>query len=327
MHDLAIIIVAIPGQAHWLRPCLTTVYEHAGTLSMDVVVADNESPDARELVEREFPEARVVSCENRGFSHANNRALMTCDARYVLFLNPDTEIIEGGFAELVELLDARPDVGLVGARQLTPEGTVYPTIRRFPTALRTLSEAFASERLPGRQSWLAGRGFGWLGERELRPEAYTRETSCDWTVGAFMLARREALEGAGFLDERFFLYADEPDLCFRIKRAGWDVVHLPQMAIVHHAGKAGVDSRIEAQIAFARLLYARKYFSRPRFAAYILVLLIHYALRSMLGGFDRAAASEKRTASRRAFRTLVRLEEPPFGPPPKTAVALRRAPD
>ena len=119
MHDLAVIIVST-NEAKWLTPCLSTVFGRAGDLELDVVIADNESTDGTaELVAREFPAARVVPTVNRGFSYANNRALMTCDARYVLFLNPDTEIVDGTFEELVAALDARPEVGLAGVRHLT----------------------------------------------------------------------------------------------------------------------------------------------------------------------------------------------------------------
>ena len=95
--DLAVVIVST-NEANWLEPCLRTIFEHAGDARLDVVVVDNESTDGtRELVETGFPQARVVSSENRGFGHANNRGVMTCTARYVLFLNPDTQIVEGDF--------------------------------------------------------------------------------------------------------------------------------------------------------------------------------------------------------------------------------------
>ena len=218
MDDLAIIIVST-NEAHWLRPCLRTIIDGAGDISLDVVVADNQSSDGtRALVEQEFPAFRVVTCENRGFAHANNRGLMTCNARYVLFLNPDTEILEGTFEELVRALDERPGVGLVGVRQVTADGELFPTIRRFPNALRAFGEAFGSER------W--GHGATWLGERELRMERYEEEVECDWTSGSFMLARREALESAGFMDERSFIYSEEPDLCLRMRKAGWQIRHL-----------------------------------------------------------------------------------------------------
>ncbi len=260
MHDLAVIIVST-SEATWLRPCLGTLLEHLGELRADIVVVDNDSHDeTRALVAGEFPMARVVSSRNHGFSHANNRALMTCNARYVLFLNPDTEVLEGQFSDLVEAMDERPTVGLIGVRQVTPDGRLDRTIRYFPNALRALGAALAADRLPRRPRW--------LGERELDPQAYDRETACDWTSGSFMLARREAIESAGYLDERYFMYSDETDLCRRIKTAGWGVRHLPSMTILHHDGKAGVKPNIVSLGAWTRQAYARKYFSPVHRGAY-----------------------------------------------------------
>lgn len=314
MHDLAIIVVST-NEAHWLRPCLSSVFEHAGDVALDVVVADNESTDeTREVVEREFPAARVVACQNRGFSHANNRGWLTCDARYALFLNPDTEILDGTFEELVATMDARTDLGLTGVKQVTADGTLFPTIRRFPNALRMLGEALGSERLPFRASW--------LGERELDLSVYEREVECDWTSGSFMLARREALEGAGLLDERSFIYGEEPDLCLRMRKAGWKIVHLPSMTILHHAGKAGVSPRMEAQNAVAKLHYARKHFGRSHRLVFAGTLALRYALR--VGAPGRGEdARQRRAAAVRSLKTMVRLEPPPFGDPPPTAVAAQ----
>src|SRR5262245_19858103 len=157
MHDLAVIVVST-NEAKWLRPCLASVFAHRGECSMDVVVADNSSTDGTaELVAEEFPDARVVQCVNRGFAHANNRGLMTTNARYVLFLNPDTEVKEGTFGALVRYLDEHADVGLAGVIQLTPEGEIYPTIRYFPNAVRALGRALGSERLPLRTTLLRER--------------------------------------------------------------------------------------------------------------------------------------------------------------------------
>ena len=315
MDDLAIIIVST-NEAKWLRPCLTSIYAHAGSIQLDVVVADNESTDGtRELVEAEFPAARVVTCENKGFAHANNRGAMTADARYVLFLNPDTEILEGTFAELVQALDDRPSVGLVGVKQRTTDGSLFPTVRRFPNAFRALGEGIWPERFPLRRP-------AWLGERELRMELYEQELECDWTSGSFMFTRREALESAGLMDERSFIYSEEPDLCQRMRQAGWAIRHLPTMTILHHAGKAGVSERMLAQDAFSRRLYAEKFFSRGHRAAYFAALSLSYVLRGVTGGRSDFGA-QRRAANRRALRVLLGREESPFGPPPGQAVAPR----
>ena len=187
---LSVIIVSA-NSAGWLRPCLTTVFERAGDVELDVVVvAAGCTDETVPLVEREFPEARTISCANRGFAYANNQALRTVNADWVLLLNPDTEILESSFADLIDRLDSRPTVGLVGVRQLTADGQVFPTIRRFPNAMRSLFEALGSERFPIRTSW--------LGERELDLRVYERDVACDWTSGSFMLIRWEALQSAGF---------------------------------------------------------------------------------------------------------------------------------
>ena len=314
MHDLAIIVVST-NEAHWLRPCLSTVFEHAGDIELDVVVGNNRSTDGtRELVENEFPGARVVTCENHGFAHANNRAWMTTNARYTLFLNPDTEIIEGTFEELVRAMDERPRVGLAGVKQLTPDGELFPTIRRFPSPLRSLGEALLSERWP--------RRFAWAGERELDLSLYEGETVIDWTSGSFMLVRTEALYSAGLMDERSFVYGEEPDLCLRIKNAGWEVRHFPFMTIVHHAGKAGISARIEAQNAFARRHHATKHFSGPKRMAFIAANALRYGLRAASPSRNGVGA-ERRAASVAALKTLIGVSQPPYEPVPPTAVRER----
>jgi GT2 family glycosyltransferase len=230
----------------------------------------------------------------------------------VVFLNPDTEVVDGTFGELVRIMDARPEIGLAGVRQVTADGVLWPTIRRFPTAGRAFGEALASERWPRRGAW--------AGERETDLSRYDGEVECDWTSGSFMLVRRDALLAAGLLDERFFIYAEEPDLCRRIKRAGWEVRHLPAMTIVHHAGKGGVRPRMLAQDAYARRQYAAKHFAAPHRTAYLSAVAVRHALRAVVPG--RARAPE-RAAARLALRTLVGAARPPFGAPPDTAIARR----
>jgi GT2 family glycosyltransferase len=303
VHDLAIITVST-NEAQWIRPCLSTVFDHMGDISADVVVVDNDSRDGTaDLVASEFPAARTVWSANHGFGHANNRALATCDARYVLFLNPDTEILEGTFAELVRLMDERPTVGLVGCRQITGDGRLDTTIRWFPSAPRALGDALRAERLPGRPRW--------LGERETDAGAYEREFACDWTSGSFMLARREALASAGWFDERFFMYCDETDLCRRIRTAGWAIRHLPQMTILHHDGKAGVKPHIESLGAVTRVMYARKHLSPAHRGLYAGAVMLRHVLRAVHAGSGELGR-QKRAASRAALATMLGRRPVPF---------------
>lgn len=313
MHDLAVIVVST-NDAGWLRPCLATVYEHAGEIDLDVIVVDNESTDGTaELIASEFPQARVVRCRNRGFGHANNRGVLACDARHVLFLNPDTEIREGCLAELVRLLDMRREIGMLSVKQVTPEGTVYPTIRRYPNALRALGECIGSERVP--------KLLGWLGPRVLDRDLYEHEVECDWLTGAFMIVRAEALLGAGLFDERFFMSSEEVDLARRITGSGWKVVHVPSMTILHHVhmGKP-LSDRMEAQYAFARRQYAEKHFSPLHRATFVSLVGARHRLR-ILSGRLPGNSRFRPEADAWALRVLAGSAPPPFGTPPDAAVA------
>lgn len=310
-HDIADLAVAIVSynDARWLTPCLSSILEHAGDARLEVVLVDNGSDGAHELVASTFPDVRAITAENHGFGSGNNVALMTSSARYVLFLNPDTQIVDGNLGDLVHQMDDDREVGLIGVRQLTADGTLWPTIRYFPGFTRALGDALASERWPRR-----GR---WAGERELDPKLYERETDCDWTSGSFMLARREALLSAGLFDERFFIYSEEPDLCLRMRKAGWKTRHLPSMTIIHHAGKAGIQPRMIAQEVFTRRQYALKHFTRTHRVAYLAAIGSNHALRAARGGPGHRV---DRRAARLALRTLVGLADPPYRTPPATAL-------
>lgn len=298
MHDVCVIIVSHNGK-RWLDAALGSLFAGAGDLDLDVVVVDNGSDGSAAYVEEFFPRARTTTCPNRGFGAANNRALETADARYVLFLNPDTEFLNGSLEDLVAALDHRPHIGLAGVRQVTGEGDLAPSMRRFPSTLNMLAEALAIERVP------VLRRF--LGERILAPAAYDRESRCDWTSGSFMLARSEALRDTGGFDERFFLFSEETDLCRRLRQAGWRIVHLPSVTIRHYESERSATPRMEAQAAYARLQFARKYFSRV--SPYRWAMVLRYALRV------------RREAARAALETVLEDEPPLAAPAPASAQA------
>jgi GT2 family glycosyltransferase len=301
VHDVCVIIVSHNGK-RWLDGALSSLFAGADGVDLDVVVVDNGTDDAAAYVEERFPAARTLRCENRGFGHANNRGLETAEARYVLFLNPDTEVLSGSLGELVAALDRRPGTGLAGVRQVDSHGALAPSIRRFPSTANMLAEALWVERVPGLRLW--------LGERELDPRQYARETACDWTSGSCMIARREALAASGGFDERFFLFSEETDLCWRIKGAGWEVAHLPELTIRHYEHEGGLGAQLEAQSAYGRLQFAREHLSRP--SAYRAAMALRYGLRVALYGLLGESKHDRREAARQALATTL-SGRPPLG--------------
>lgn len=266
--DLSVVVVTFNGREMALRT-LRSARSACGPIDAEWIVADSGSTDGTpEVIEREFPEVRVLRCANLGFAHANNVALAAARGRYLLLLNPDVEIESGSLADLVAALDERPAVGAASVLQRGPDGRVLPSIRRFPTPARDLGEALFSVR------WPRGRS---LAELDTEFDRYDRERCADWFSGSFLVVRAEAAAQVGPLDERFFLYSEEVDWCYRIARAGWELRHLPIVEIVHHGGPNSPE-RV-AELAHSRILFAAKHFGRLRARAIQATIVLNHALR------------------------------------------------
>jgi GT2 family glycosyltransferase len=240
-----------------------------------------------------------VPGSNDGFARCANRVVRhpaIAGSRYVLFLNPDTEIRDGTFAALIARCDALPASAIFSVRQVNVNGTVVRSAGRFPNAARVVAETFF---------WRALRRHGgYVMDRE----RYDGELDCDWVQGAFLVVRREVLEALGGFDERFFLYSEDVDLCRRVKDLGYRVTHLPVMTIVHDVTGRPVDER-PFLLARAQLVYARKWFSplhRPFFRAAIVFKHARRALSLRLDRLERARA--------RAFLHGALARVPPSAP-------------
>lgn len=250
--DLSVVIVSW-NVRDLLRRCLGSVLASRG-VTLEVIVVDNASSDgSAEMVRRDFPQVRLVAnSENRGFPAANNQGITLSRGRYVLLLNPDTEVINDALATMVAFADGERDVGVVGPQLLNPDGTVQSSRRRFPTLTTAFFEStwlqpYAPRRLLQRYYVLD------------RPDDEVQDV--DWVTGAALMARREAIDEAGLLDEGFFMYSEELDWCRRFRDAGWRVVYLPTARIIHHVGKSSEQVLPARHIHFqtSKVRYFRKY--------------------------------------------------------------------
>ena len=301
-HDVCAIVVAHESK-RWLSPALSSLFEHAGALDLDVVVVDNGSDGSAEYVRGSLrARSRHPLREPRLRPRQQPRA---GDGRCPLPAASQSRHRGGrGHACGARVLHGRPSRGrprrLPSARRATASSG-RPCGASRASAAR-LGEAIGPERLP----FLAAR----LGESELDLSRYDEELSCDWTSGSFMLVRREALESAGPLDERFFFYSEEVDLCLRIKRSGWEIRHLPQLTIAHYGGKTNSSPRMEAQMAYARSQYAAKHFGPLRRTAFVAAIALRHLVRWV--AFSLRGGGERAKAQRQALMTLLGREAPPF---------------
>jgi GT2 family glycosyltransferase len=303
--DLSFVVVTHNGRELALRT-LRSARRSLGDLRAEWIVVDSASSDGTpEAIERELGDVRVHRVANRGFAAANNVGIARAAGRYVLLLNPDVEVREGSFADLIAALDSRPDVGIASVVQRGKDGELQWSMRRFPSPLRSLGESLLAARWPVASS---------LQQLDTHAERYGREASPDWVVGAFLCARAEAIASIGPMDERFFLYSEEIDWCLRARRAGWDVRHLPVMTVTHHAGRRN-GGDLMAQLAHSRKLFAHKHHGPVGAYAIRVALALGYTLRITLRAplvpFSRDARRRMRSEAG-ALLVIVGLAQPPL---------------
>ncbi len=218
-----------------LRACLTSLRRSQG-VSLEVIVIDNASTDgAAELVATEFPEVRLVgNPSNRGFAAANNQAARLAGGEFLFFLNNDTVVPPTALNELVEFLEAHPDVALVGPRLVGTDGRPQCAYRRLPTPATYLH-----------RTWF----FRLTGLGRTRYRAY-RRPPCDeeWPsevetlLGAAVMMARRRFDELGGWDEQFTFGGEDLDLCWRARRFG-SIIYNPRVTVIH-VGSAGTKQNI-----------------------------------------------------------------------------------
>jgi GT2 family glycosyltransferase len=231
--DLSIVVVSY-NVAAYLDRCLASLPAACGSLSYDVVVVDNDSPDdSARLVATRYPEIRLLANrDNVGFARAVNQALPLTRGRYVLLFNPDAVAPPASLRRLLEIADRHPDAGLVSPLLRDPDtGTVEAPLRPFlswRSSFARYTPAKALLRLAPRPRWAP---------------VVDRPTTTGWLIGACLLIRREALAVLGGLDEAYFLWFEDIDYSARAIRAGWPVLCTSEVTVDHYGGKSVEQER------------------------------------------------------------------------------------
>ena len=250
--DVSIIIVAY-NVPDLLRRCLATIPDSIDGLSAEVFVVDNGSGDGTwdSIVSRKDVQA-IRGSRELGFGRGNNLAATRARGRWLLFLNPDTELTPFAVRRLVERGDADPALGVLGPRLELADGSLDPAAcRTFPTPA---SAALRLLRWPRR-----------LLPRDARPynvaPSTRREMRVDAVSGACMLVRAEAFRRVGGFDPRFFTYGEDLDLGYRIREAGWPTLFVPSVMVRHLKRQSTRQRAVRARVEFYRAiwLYYRKH--------------------------------------------------------------------
>jgi N-acetylglucosaminyl-diphospho-decaprenol L-rhamnosyltransferase len=270
----SIIMVNYKSWPYTLR-CIDSLYA-TGYEDFEVTVVDNEGRAAPEIP---HPVRLVHNSENVGFARACNQGIATSNGEYVIFINPDTTVEEGFFESLEGFLDEDTKVGVAGTRILDDEGKLQLSARK--------ELSFVSGLL-GRTSLLTRLFPKSPLVRRLFPaaEELNGPTMVDWVSGACMIVRRRTLEEIGPMDERFFMYFEDADLCRRAREAGWLVYYLPQVEVLHHTGASSrhhLRARLKAiwNLHKSAFLYHRKHGPHGPLQLYSLLTLLGLGARAL----------------------------------------------
>lgn len=256
--QLSVLIINYNSGA-FLERCLISLQTHLSEIHHEVCVVDNASNDGScALVRTRFPDVRLIANgQNRGFAAAVNQGLRNTCGCYVLWMNPDAELLDDGLQRLVLYLDQHPKAGILGPQTVYPDGSRQLTCRSFPSYQTALFN---------RRSFLT-KWFPWnpFSRRYLQLNLNTsRVQPVDWLAGACLLHRREVSNQLGGLDERFFMYCEDVDFCFRARKQGWEILFHPSARVLHRTAASSSQFPYRMLIEHHRSMwrYYAKHFRR-----------------------------------------------------------------
>lgn len=302
---LSIIIVSYKVKDHILS-CLSSIFENRADWPLEVILVDNNSKDSTvDMIKDDFKNVIIIENDrNLGFAVANNQGLKKATGEYILFLNPDTKVLPETFDKSIAFLENNPEAGAVGCRILNPDGTLQYSCKSYPSFWNYFFEStFLYKLFPKNR---------WIGKFYMTNFDYAEVKEVDVVSGAYLLMRSRLLEEIGGWDERFFIYSEETDLCYRIKKSGKKIYFIPQAQIIHWGGKSTSQSPVEMfkQDHKSRYLFMRKHYNMITIFFSECIIFIGVCLRTALWGllnifrtlFRKPGAEEARLKSGIFFR-------------------------
>lgn len=298
---LSIIIVSW-NTRELLAQCLDAIAAYPPEGAYETIVVDNGSRDGSpQMIAEKYAQVTLIANdENRGFAQANNQAIRRASGEYILLLNPDTEVHHQALATLIHFLDEHPRAGAAGARLLNPDGSLQHSCSPAPTLFNEWLHLFHLDRRrrQGMADW-----------------DVNLPRQVDTLLGACLMLRRQAVDAVGLLDEGYFMYSEEVDYCYRLRRAGWRLFWVPQAVVVHYGGQSTrqIATEMFLQLYQNKLRYFRKHYGRSGAWRYKLILLWASLMRlamSPLTFLEPPGERERhRALAGRYWRLLTRLPQ------------------
>lgn len=306
--ELSILIVNWNGKA-LLKSCLESLVRESSGLDAEIIVVDNGSSDGSpEMVREHFKEVKLIrNRENVGFARGNNIGLRECYGEWVCLVNSDVEVKTGSIRSMVSHMREHPEVGMMGPKVMNLASGIQPNYREFPSLWNFFCRALALDKFFPASRIFGGTFMDYFDGAGMR--------TVDVIAGTFWLLRRKALDEAGWLDEDFFMYGEDLDLCKRFKKSGWEIVYFPEAEIMHHDGGSSQNDPVRFFIEQQRSnwLYWKKHHHPISGAGFLLILLLHQMLRTiawsvlLMANFRGENHQERKLKVKRSLKCIASL--------------------
>jgi len=284
--DLTISIVSYNIKS-LLRECLNSIYRNVKRIKFEVIVVDNASNDGGiEMLRKEFPQVKlIVNHNNLGFARANNQAIKQSRGRYILLCNPDVVIKSNSLDGMVEFMETHPNAGALGCKILNSDQTMQTSTNSFPNLFTVFLHIFQAKKIISNPKMRETIGRKWkiLPGTTLREYFriygdFDRIREVDWVTGACLLVRRKTIEEVGLLDENFFMYYEDTDWCYRMRKKGWKTFYFPFFEVIHYIGKS--SNKFNPKVFIERYKSMYYYFRKHKGKG--VIPLLHFIICSGL---------------------------------------------
>ena len=267
LFKLSIIIVSY-NSLNYLRDCLDSINNNKPSASFEITVVDNASSDGTvKAMRKDYPYLKLIeNARNKGFAAANNIAIKSSSSEYILLINSDCRVYTNSIDKLLEFADANDDAGITGPRIINNDGSLQFSCRKFPSFFDAGMHSLLTNIAPDNPF-----------SRRYKLTDINRDeiSKVDWVSGSCMLIRRAALNDTGLMDEKYFMYVEDTDLCYQMWKKGWKVYYFPESEILHHIGGSTKNNALSGAVnSSIRMQKSVLYFFWKNYRKTLKVLLL-----------------------------------------------------
>jgi GT2 family glycosyltransferase len=244
---LCISVISYNGLS-FLKECLDSLLSYPPDKEYEILVVDNASSDGSpEFIKNSYPQIKlIINNVNIGFAAANNQAIKSSKSEYVLLINSDCQVYKDSLNKLIEFMDSVRNAGVIGPKIINSDGSIQFSCRKFPSILNAGFHSILTNIAPNNPF-----------SRKYKLVDINRDNpfEVDWVSGSCMLIRRDALDDAGFMDEHYFMYVEDVDLCYQMWKKNWKVFYFPHSEILHHIGGSTSDKKLKASFRMQKSIF------------------------------------------------------------------------